>query len=57
VLVVHGGDGHGPAAIAPLIAAELPAGEVAAAPERGHFGPLEDPAWFAGVVRRFLDAR
>lgn len=57
VLVVHGGDGQAPAAIAPLVAAELPAGELLAAPERGHFGPLEDPVWFAGVVRGFLDPR
>ncbi|MFP5320314.1 MAG: alpha/beta fold hydrolase [Acidimicrobiia bacterium] len=55
VLVVHGGDAEGPAAIAPLVADALPAGEVLAVPERGHFGPLEDPAWFAGVVRGFLD--
>ncbi|HEX4903510.1 MAG TPA: alpha/beta hydrolase [Acidimicrobiales bacterium] len=57
VLVVHGGDGQAPAEIAPLIAAELPAGELLSVPERGHFGPLEDPAWFAGVVRGFLDPR
>lgn len=57
VLVVHGGDGQAPAGIAPLIAAELPEGELLAAPERGHFGPLEDPAWFAAVVRGFLDQR
>ena len=56
VLVVHGGDGQAPAQIAPLVAAELPAGELRAAPERGHFGPLEDPVWFAGLVRGFLDA-
>lgn len=54
VLVVHGGDAEGPAAIAPLVAERLPAGEVLDAPERGHFGPLEDPTWFAGVVREFL---
>jgi len=54
VLVVHGGDEEGPAQVAPLVAAELPAGELLAAPERHHFGPLEDPAWFADVVRGFL---
>jgi len=55
VLVVCGGDAEGPAALAPLVAEQLPAGELLRAPERGHFGPLEDPAWFAGVVRGFLD--
>jgi len=55
VLVVHGGDTFGPAVAAPVVAEQLPAGELLAAPERGHFGPLEDPAWFAGVVRGFLD--
>jgi len=56
VLVVHGGDPEGPAALAPMIADGLPAGEVLAMPELGHFGPLEDPAGFAEVVRRFLGA-
>ena len=55
VLVAHGGDGGGPAQFAPLVAGQLPAGEVEAFPELGHFGPLEDPAAFAAVVRRFLD--
>lgn len=55
VLVVHGGDADGPAALGPMVAAALPAGEVLAMPELGHFGPLEDPDRFADVVRRFLD--
>jgi pimeloyl-ACP methyl ester carboxylesterase len=55
VLVVHGGDPDGPAAVASLIAQELPAGEVLGFPERHHFAPLDDPVWFAGVVRGFLD--
>jgi len=54
VLVAHGGDGQGPAVVAPLVAEALPAGELRSFPERHHFGPLEDPAWFAGVVRSFL---
>lgn len=55
VLVAHGGDADGPAQIAPLVAAALPHGELWAFPELGHFGPLEDPTWFAGLVREFLD--
>ena len=54
VLVVHGGDPEGPAQLAPLIADALPEGELLSAPHLGHFGPLEDPAWFASVVREFL---
>ncbi len=56
VLVAHGGDGDGPAQIAPLVAEALPAGTLRSFPELGHFGPLEDPAGFAQVVRAFLDA-
>ncbi len=56
VLVAHGGDGDGPAQIAPLVAEALPAGTLRSFPELGHFGPLEDPAGFAHVVRAFLDA-
>jgi pimeloyl-ACP methyl ester carboxylesterase len=55
VLVAHGGDPDGPAQIAPLVAAALPHGELRGFPELGHFGPLEDPTWFAGLVRGFLD--
>jgi pimeloyl-ACP methyl ester carboxylesterase len=57
VLVVHGGDLQGPAQIAPMVADRLPAGELRAFPERGHFGPLEDPSWFAGLVRGYLEDR
>ena len=56
VLVVHSGDGGGPATVAPLVAAELPAAELRPMPELGHFGPLEDPAGFARVVQGFLEA-
>ena len=56
VLVVHGGDPEGPSQMAPLIADALPHGELRAFPHLGHFGPLEDPAWFAALVREFLDA-
>ena len=55
VLVAHGGDGGGPAGVAPLIADALPDGHLLALPSLGHFGPLEDPAAFAAVVREFLD--
>lgn len=55
VLVAHGGDAEGPAQIAPWIATALPQGELRAFPQLGHFGPLEDPAWFADSVREFLD--
>ena len=54
VLVCHGGDGAPPATIAPLIAGALPEAELRAFPELGHFGPLQDPAGFAEVVRTFL---
>lgn len=54
VLVAASGDGGAPAVIAPRIAEGLPAGELRAFPELGHFGPLEDPVAFAGVVRDFL---
>lgn len=54
VLVAHGGDGDGPAQIAPLVVEALPAGTLRSFPELGHFGPLEDPVTFAGVVREFL---
>ena len=56
VLVAHGGDGEGPARFAPLVADRLPAGRVHPFPELGHFGPLEDPVAFAGVVRGYLEA-
>lgn len=55
VLVAHGGDGGGPASFAPMVAEALPAGELRPFPELGHFGPLEDPAGFARVVRDFLE--
>lgn len=54
VLVAHGGDAEGPAQIAPLIADALPHAELRAFPHLGHFGPLEDPAWFAALVREVL---
>jgi pimeloyl-ACP methyl ester carboxylesterase len=57
VLVAHGGDAEGPAQIAPLVADALPHGELRRFPQLGHFGPLEDPVWFATLVREFLDGR
>lgn len=56
VLVAHGHDGDGPAQIAPLVAEALPAGTLMAFPGLGHFGPMEDPAAFAAVVRDFFGA-
>lgn len=56
VLVAYGGDGDGPAQIAPLVAETLPNARLQACPELGHFGPLEDPAAFAALVREFLDS-
>ena len=43
-----------PALIAPAVAEALPRGELRSFPDLGHFGPLEDPERFAGVVREFL---
>jgi pimeloyl-ACP methyl ester carboxylesterase len=54
VLVTHGGDGAGPATLAPLIAERLPQAQLLAFGHLGHFGPLEDPAVFAAAVREFL---
>ena len=54
VLVCHGGDGGMPAMVAPLVADALPRGTLLPLPDLGHFGPLEDPAGFAAVVRDFL---
>lgn len=55
VLVAYGNDGDGPAQIAPLVADALPEGTLRHFPDLGHFGPLEDPAGFATVVREFLE--
>ncbi len=54
VEIVHGGDGGFPAVAAPQIAAALPHGTLLDLSPLGHFGPLEDPAAFAAVVRRYL---
>ncbi len=54
VLVAHGGDGGMPALFAPMIAEQLPRGELRAFPDLGHFGPLEDPVAFAAAAREFL---
>lgn len=56
VLVMAGADGGAPAQIAPLVAAKLPRATEQVFGDLGHFGPLEDPERFAGVVREFLDA-
>lgn len=55
VLVLCGGDGGAPAQLAPMVAEKLPLGQLHRFDDLGHFGPLEDPAAVASVVRRFLD--
>ncbi len=54
VLVCASGDGGHPAQAAPQVAEALPAGELRRFDDLAHFGPLEDPARFAAVVRDFL---
>lgn len=41
---------HSPAAFAQRIAARIPSCAFVSWPDRGHFGPLEDPARFAGFI-------
>ncbi len=55
VLIAHGGDGGAPALMAPMIADQLPGGELLAFPSLGHFGPLEDPVTFAVAAREFFE--
>lgn len=56
VLVVRGAiDSPGPAAMAPDVAAALPAGSLEVHDELGHFGPLEDPTGMAASFMAFLD--
>jgi pimeloyl-ACP methyl ester carboxylesterase len=52
VTVVRGAaDQVGPAALAPAIAAGIPAGRLEDHPDLGHFGPLESPTTMAASVR------
>lgn len=55
VLVARGGDGEGPAMLAPLVSEALPHGEDLLFADLGHFGPLEDPVRFAAAAREFLE--
>ncbi|MGH9246675.1 MAG: alpha/beta fold hydrolase [Acidimicrobiales bacterium] len=50
VTVAAGGDGDPPAAIAPLIADQLPNGTFRQIDTVGHFGPLEDPPLLAEAI-------
>jgi pimeloyl-ACP methyl ester carboxylesterase len=45
-----------PSGFAELIADRIPDAELLRLPELGHFGPMEDPALLAGVVRDFAGA-
>ncbi|MDZ7675881.1 MAG: alpha/beta hydrolase [Acidimicrobiales bacterium] len=55
VLVCAGDDGDLPGQLAPMVAEQLPRGSFHRFEGLGHFGPLEDPARFAAVVRAFLE--
>ncbi len=46
---------HSPAAIAPQIAARIPNGTFVQWSDLGHFGPLDDPARFAGFIAERTD--
>lgn len=56
VVVACGGEAHGPAAFAPLLAEELPHGRLERHEHIGHFGPLESPAILASSIRHFAAA-
>jgi pimeloyl-ACP methyl ester carboxylesterase len=53
-VVAAGGDGEGPAALAPLIASGLPHGRLERHPTLSHFGPMEDPAAAATAIAAAL---
>jgi pimeloyl-ACP methyl ester carboxylesterase len=55
VTVAASGDGVGPAVVAPLLAATLPAGQLVRHPALTHFGPMEDPRGMAAAVQAALD--
>jgi pimeloyl-ACP methyl ester carboxylesterase len=56
VLVLAGrSEGNLPAAVAPIVAEMLPHGRVRVLPHLGHFGPLQDPAAIAAIIREFAD--
>ncbi len=57
VLIVAGRmDASPPSGFAELIADRIPDADLLRLPELGHFGPMEDPARLAGVVREFVRA-
>jgi len=56
VTVGYGGDGAGPAEIAPGIAERIPGADVEYFPELGHFGPLQGPDRVAERIEAFFAA-
>jgi len=55
VAVITGRPGEfGPVQFAPMVARALPEGTLVNFPDRGHFGPLEDPASMAEHVRGWV---
>ncbi len=44
--------GHGPASIAPQIAAAIPGSHFRKFDDLGHLGPMQDPEFFAAIVRQ-----
>ena len=55
VTVAAGGDGDGPAQVAPLVADALANGRLERYPHLSHFGPMEDPAGVAAAIGTALD--
>ena len=53
VVIAHGDDVDGPARIAPVVAAALPAGRIEDFGSLSHFGPLEAPGLTAGAAEAF----
>lgn len=48
--IVGSGDGGMPAQVAPLVADQLPNGQLISWPDNSHFGPFEDPAAAAAQI-------
>lgn len=55
VVVVSGRDEPGPAMVAGPVADALPRGRLVQRPDMSHFGPMEQPAEIAAMIRTFLD--
>lgn len=49
---VISGENEGPATIAPLVAAAIPGSHFLKYGDLGHFGPMQDPARFASLIRQ-----